>query len=119
MNVNYATGFHDQAATYTEAGQAIITILLGHWDTKYDYTFDNFFHPFVGKLIKRLNRESLPGLMDPKWQKGLETPFFDALYHPQERRPDSGRRRRRQGDRRPRRAGRTPTTTGSCSFTSR
>ena len=51
-------------------------------DTEFTYKFENFFHPFVGELISRLNRLSLPGVMDAKWQDGLSTPFFDALYKP-------------------------------------
>jgi Tc toxin complex TcA C-terminal TcB-binding domain len=49
-------------------------------DTKFTYTFENFFHPFVGELIEKLNRESLSGLLDPNYHKGLATPFFDAFY---------------------------------------
>jgi len=43
-------------------------------DTRFEYRFDNFFHPFVAELIARLNRESLEGLLDPEWQKSLATP---------------------------------------------
>ncbi|MBS1910859.1 MAG: toxin [Bacteroidetes bacterium] len=59
---------------------------------KFTYTFDNFFHPFIGELIQKLNLESLKGMLDPKWQKSLQTPdpvvypsldFFNNLYHPQ------------------------------------
>src|SRR5262249_30862360 len=82
MIVNYAIGFHDQETAFSHMGLAATTVVSGHWDTKYTYTFENFFHPFVGKLIKRLNRESLPGLMDPKWQADLTTLFFNDLYHP-------------------------------------
>ena len=28
------------------------------------YTFENFFHPFVGELIEQLNTKSLAGLLD-------------------------------------------------------
>ena len=31
-------------------------LVTGHWENKYTYTFENFFHPFVGRLITRLNR---------------------------------------------------------------
>ena len=82
MNVNYAIGFHDQDTAFSKMGMEATTVVSGHWDTNYTYTFENFFHPFVGRLIKRLNRESLPGLMDPKWQADQTTPFFNDLYHP-------------------------------------
>jgi Tc toxin complex TcA C-terminal TcB-binding domain len=50
-------------------------------DTHFKYTFENFFHPFVGALIETLNNESLAG-------------FFNADYHKQwsgktEQPPDS------------------------------
>ncbi len=83
MNVNYSAGFHDQATAQTNMGLAAVDVIAGHWENRFTYTFQNFFHPFVGKFIKKLNRESLPGLMDPVWQAGLSETFFDALYHPQ------------------------------------
>src|SRR6266700_2065943 len=80
--LNYMTSFHDQAiASY--AG----TIALGHWDTQFTYTFENFFHPFVGELISKLNRDSLPGVLDATWQDSLKKDFgdfFKALYNPTE-----------------------------------
>ena len=53
-------------------------------DTEFTYTFENFFHPFVGELITQLNRNSLPGMLDPNFLQGLnESPaatFFDTFY---------------------------------------
>lgn len=63
----------------------------GHFDTKFTYTFQNFFHPFVGDLISRLNHKSIEGMLDATWQDSLKTPdprtdpvhdFFNQLYHP-------------------------------------
>lgn len=42
----------------------------------FTYDFKNFFHPFVGELIAKLNKESLKGLLDPEFHKGLEQKFF-------------------------------------------
>jgi hypothetical protein len=33
-------------------------------ETQFTYSFENFFHPFVGELIDKLNKESLSGLLD-------------------------------------------------------
>ncbi len=66
-------------------------VALGHWETKFTYTFDNFFHPFVGEMIAKLNREEIRGMLNPVWQKSLKTPdpitdpthdFFNIQYRP-------------------------------------
>lgn len=67
---------HRLVTTWVGAGWTTST------QTQFTYEFDNFFHPFVGELISRLNRYSLPGVMDAKWQAGLEEDFFPALYNP-------------------------------------
>jgi hypothetical protein len=56
-------------------------------DTKFSYTLQNFFHPFVGELISQLNRHSLAGVMDASWQDSLgQDPlaknFFTKFYTP-------------------------------------
>jgi hypothetical protein len=45
--------------------------LLFNQESEFTYTFENFFHPFVGDLIEKLNKESLPGLLDPRFQEAL------------------------------------------------
>ena len=37
----------------------------------FTYTFENLFHPFVGELIEKLNKDSLAGMLDPGFQKNL------------------------------------------------
>ena len=49
---------------------------LSHRDNQFTYTFENFFHSFVGELIAKLNRDSLPGMLDVTWQDGLK---WDSL----------------------------------------
>jgi hypothetical protein len=51
--------------------------------SEFTYTFENFFHPFVGQLLQQLNRESVPGVLDPKFHAGLAHDFFNAAYPPQ------------------------------------
>lgn len=47
----------------------------------FTYTFENFFHPFVGELIEKLNKESFAGLLDPEFHNKLgdiaQTPSSD------------------------------------------
>jgi hypothetical protein len=59
-------GFHDAQLR----GQ-VNTADTGHLDTQFIYTFKNFFHPFVGELIAKLNKDSLSEILDPKWQDSL------------------------------------------------
>jgi hypothetical protein len=74
----YATqfGFHD----IQNASLKVRPWVTWREDTEFTYTFQNFFHPFVGELIKKLNRESLPGLLDAKYHQNLATEFFDESY---------------------------------------
>jgi Tc toxin complex TcA C-terminal TcB-binding domain len=41
-------------------------------DTKFTYTFENFFHPFIGELIQELNKNSLSGMLNPAFLAGLD-----------------------------------------------
>jgi hypothetical protein len=70
-------GYHEKNLAY-QWNQ----IVLGHLDTQFTYSFENFFHPFVGELIAKLNRDSLAGMLDATWQDGLKQDFFKALYNP-------------------------------------
>jgi hypothetical protein len=76
-NLKVVVGFHDALA----ASQAEV-VPNENTDIRFNYTFENFFHPFVGELISKLNRDSLSGMLDARWQDGLKQPFFEAFYHP-------------------------------------
>jgi hypothetical protein len=58
----------------------IVAEIAQSQETKFIYTFENFFHPFVGELIEKLNKDSLPGILDARWQKEQRTLFFDLFY---------------------------------------
>src|SRR6266487_5828142 len=79
MASNYQIGFHDQ-----EAANVLKTNDVGHSDTQFTYTFENFFHPFVGELIAKLNRDSLPIMLAGQLDPALKQHFFKALYNPTE-----------------------------------
>lgn len=66
---------HDSALNATQS-----TGVTSTWRPRFIYTFENFFHPFVGKLISELNKKSLAGMFDANWQKGLEHDFFHLFY---------------------------------------
>ena len=47
---------------------------------KFSYTFGNFFHPFIGDLIKRLNQTSVAGMLDPAFLESLHYAYTSADY---------------------------------------
>jgi Tc toxin complex TcA C-terminal TcB-binding domain len=46
------------------------------------YRFSMHYHPYAEELIRKLNTDGLPALLDPVYQAGLETPLVPALYQP-------------------------------------
>jgi hypothetical protein len=78
-NIILTSGYHDNLQLSTWKQSPVVT---GHSDTQFTYTFRNFFHPFVGELIGRLNRGKLEDMMDATWQQTLQRLFFAANYHP-------------------------------------
>ena len=49
---------------------------------KMSYEFQNFFHPFVGKLIAQLNLNEVPGMLDPGFLKTCYHAYSSADYVP-------------------------------------
>ena len=86
MGVYENYGSHDR-----EVAISIGKVKVAKTDTKFTYKFENFFHPFVGELIQKLNRDSLPRMLDATWHDSLKTAdpvtdpahdFFNILYSP-------------------------------------
>ena len=50
----------------------------GYWT--YSYNFENFFHPYVGALIKQLNQTDVPGMLNSKFLGGLSNPYTAKDY---------------------------------------
>src|SRR5262245_13206139 len=71
-------------SNFHETATARIVQTTQHTDTQFSYDFRNFFHPFVGELITKLNKDSLLGMFDAKFHAELVTPFFDTLYQPKQ-----------------------------------
>jgi hypothetical protein len=71
--------FDDKAPSDTKTLIQFIT--TGLTKTKeFEYTFQNFFHPFVGQLKGQLNKKSLSGL--------LNADFHESLRNKEENNPD-------------------------------
>ncbi len=71
------SSFHNSEFQATIAGASITS-----QETKFTYTFYNYFHPFVGELLEQLNRKSIDGLLDVNFHTRLAVDFFAALYQP-------------------------------------
>src|SRR3954471_21726722 len=76
-NLAEYVGYHDKALA-----TVVTKLATGHTDTQFTYKFHNFFHPWVGELIAKLNRDSLPGLLAGQLDPAFIQPFFEALYQP-------------------------------------
>ncbi len=75
---NKQTGFHG----YKDVQTSQIGQITSQQYTEFTYTFENFFHPFVGELIQQLNKKSLTGMLDPTFHQDLSADFFNNLYTP-------------------------------------
>jgi Tc toxin complex TcA C-terminal TcB-binding domain len=77
MNITATqVGFHNRYDAYQQARPRF----TWRQDTEFTYTFENFFHPYVGELIEQLNKKSLAGLLDPNYHQSLARDFFAAAY---------------------------------------
>ncbi|CAG7645464.1 hypothetical protein ACFQI7_25730 [Paenibacillus allorhizosphaerae] len=51
-------------------------------DSQITYTFEHFFHPFVGKLKEKLLQDSVAGMLDPNFLQSLQVDDFEQTYKP-------------------------------------
>jgi hypothetical protein len=77
-------GYHDYREALALKGARISYEVASN----FTYTFENFFHPFVGELIAKLNKGTLKDLLDGQLDPALRQDFFQALYSPN---PDNNR----------------------------
>jgi hypothetical protein len=64
----------------TKLIESVNTQTAAAFKPDFTYYFNNFFHPFVGELIAKLNKESLRGLLNPEYHKELEE-LFGKFFH--------------------------------------
>jgi hypothetical protein len=75
LTANLVSKFHDRALV-----SHWVPASTGHSETKFSYTYENFFHPLIGELLARLNTASLAAVMDAAWQNSLNKDFFQTFY---------------------------------------
>ena len=70
--VNGFTTYHGagDAGLLYGANQGGFRIPRSYSIKQFNYEFQNFFHPFVGTLIARLNQTSVAGMLDPDFLGG-------------------------------------------------
>jgi hypothetical protein len=72
-----AGGFHYNAdQRLIERGHGPVSLNID----EFSYTFENFFHPFVGQLIQKLNLTSVAGMLDPNFLAGLVATYAPSDY---------------------------------------
>src|SRR5579859_7237889 len=49
---------------------------------QYNYSFENFFHPYVGALIRQLNLTDISGMLDPSFLSQLRYKYQPSDYVP-------------------------------------
>jgi hypothetical protein len=79
-NISQSVGYH----LYQDALESYRTKVSYRQAAGFTYTFANFFHPFVGELIAKLNRESLSGLLAGQLDPAFHQDFFKDFYTPNE-----------------------------------
>jgi hypothetical protein len=72
--------FHSVSDTGTVVKKQIFNTV--RQDIEFTYTFENFFHPFVGELIQQLNKKSLAEMLDPKFLDELDQSSDDDKAAP-------------------------------------
>jgi Tc toxin complex TcA C-terminal TcB-binding domain len=72
--------FHSVSDTGTVINKQIFNTV--RQDIEFTYTFENFFHPFVGELIQKLNRDSLVGMLDSTFLDELDRSSDDDKAAP-------------------------------------
>jgi hypothetical protein len=75
-NISEYVGYH----AYQTAIDAIRMRPTYKQAAAFTYTFANFFHPFVGELIAKLNRESLEGMLAGQLDPAFVQEFFKDFY---------------------------------------
>lgn len=76
--IDKIVGFHE--VNDAQLGQLNLDYSVVTSYEKFTYKFENFFHPYVGRLVEELNKESLSGMLDPKFHLSLEKAFFNSSY---------------------------------------
>jgi hypothetical protein len=51
------------------------------WVNRFTYTFNTFFHPFVGDMLSKLNQSSLQAMLNPAFLSTLQRTYLGTYYN--------------------------------------
>jgi len=75
-DVAAATDFHNAALVATTSPTWRFP-----WVNRFTYTFETFFHPFVGDLLSKLNQSSFQAMLDPTFLGTLQRTYIGTYYN--------------------------------------
>jgi hypothetical protein len=79
--MNEIGAFHYRSdAALTSGGSVTGAVGAVSQAPQYTYTFKNFFHPFIGELLKKLNNASVAGMLDPDFLSTLSQRYTSDDY---------------------------------------
>ena len=76
------TNFHDSITDYQITWGELTWVGQGKQRRRVRYSLAPHYHPWSEELIRKLNTDGLPALLDATYQAGLVTPLAPGLYTP-------------------------------------
>ncbi|HEY3437352.1 MAG TPA: hypothetical protein VGK35_06665 [Actinotalea sp.] len=77
------TKFHDTITAYDTSSKGdLVWVTQGRQRRRVSYGLTAHYHPWAEELIRKLNTDGLPALLDATYQDGLRTTLAPFLYTP-------------------------------------
>lgn len=74
--------FHDSITDFNTKYGDLVWVNQGRQRRRVRYGLAPHYHPWTEELIRKLNTDGLPALLDAKWQSTLETTLTPGFYKP-------------------------------------
>jgi hypothetical protein len=79
---NKSAGFHETITDLQTKYGDLVWVHQGRQRRRVRYGLTPHYHPWTEELIRKLNTDGLPALLDAKWQSTLVTTLTPAFYTP-------------------------------------
>lgn len=76
------TSFHESIIQINSKYGDIVWVNQGRQRRRVRYSLTPHYHPWTEELIRKLNTDGLPAVLDAKWQSTLETTLTPGFYTP-------------------------------------